>query len=75
VEEAERRVTLAALGVEKHPREALAADLGVSGWWLPGQQPADHRAGVPPAQTGAPAWWKGDEEASQSFLTAMGVRL
>jgi hypothetical protein len=28
--------------------------------------------GVP---VGAPAWWHGDVEASQSFITAMGVNL
>jgi hypothetical protein len=26
-------------------------------------------------EEGAPAWWRGDEDASASFLAAMGVNL
>lgn len=44
--------------------------LGVRNWSIPGQE-----AKRVPVEPGAPAWWAGDEEASQSFLTAMGGRL
>jgi len=71
MEEAERNVTLAALGVEKHPREQLARELGMAGWWLPGQQPREPVVREP----GVPDWWHGGAEASSSFLTAMGIKL
>lgn len=43
--------------------------LGVSGWATPG------KAISPVEDDGAPLWWTGDEDASQSFLTAQGVFL
>lgn len=52
-------------------RRALDGALGVSGWALPGHQP---HASAPP-EPGAPWWWQGAEEASQGFLSAMGVKL
>lgn len=51
-------------------RGELDAALGVAAW--PGPLPP---ARVVPVEPGAPAWWHGDEEASQSFLAAMGVHL
>jgi hypothetical protein len=52
-------------------RAELDSDLGVLEWQLSDsdvQQP--QREGVDPD---APAWWHGDEEASASFMRAMGV--
>lgn len=47
------------------------AGLGVRYWRLPGRV-----APVPAAMDeGAPYWWRGDEDASQAFLTAQGVTL
>ena len=45
-------------------------DLGVDGWDTP--LGARYRIEHEP---GAPAWWLGDEEASQSWLSAAGVDL
>jgi len=52
-------------------RAAFDSDLGMSQWLVPGRQPK------PPAprDPGAPWWWHGDEDASDSFLAAMGVTL
>lgn len=48
------------------PRGELDASLHVAAWRRPGQ----------PAQPdGVPAWWRGEEEASGSFLREMGVDL
>jgi hypothetical protein len=47
----------------------LDNQLGVSVWGLPGN--IDHQ--VPEREEGAPDWWYGDEEASQSFLQAQGL--
>lgn len=57
-------------GKGKDPRKELDTALGVSGWPVPGQVRPARKTG--PA--GAPSWWHGEEEASQSFLRAMGVR-
>ena len=65
-------MTLAALGVAEHPRDRLAAELDVAGWLLPGQPPPPP---TPAPEPGVPAWWQGDEQASASFLAAMGVQL
>jgi hypothetical protein len=50
-------------------RASIDNALGVSSWPGPVRQPR------PPAESGAPAWWAGDEDASQSFLAEMGVTL
>lgn len=52
---------------ERHRRE-LDNQLQVSAWELPGG--AYRQRSIAPS---APAWWRGDEDASQSFLHAMGV--
>lgn len=50
------------------PRRELDQTLEVQTWRVPGA------AGAPRAgRSSAPTWWRGDEEASQSFLQAMGV--
>lgn len=46
--------------------------LGVDQWEAP-MTPAYARDSQ--RDPGAPSWWVSDEEASQSFLAAMGVRL
>jgi hypothetical protein len=56
---------------DERERAQLDAALGVAGWPAPAQRPRP----VEPTEPGAPAWWQGDEEASQSFLAAVGVRL
>ncbi len=54
----------------RDPRGELDRNLEVGSWRVPGW---DGLARELP--DGAPAWWRGDEEASQSFLRAMGVQL
>lgn len=56
----------------ERPREELDDELDVASWRVPGR-----RAVVPaaPVNPDAPSWWHGDEDASQTFLAAMGVRL
>jgi hypothetical protein len=56
---------------DERERAQLDAALGVPGW--PG--PATRPRPAEPVEPGAPAWWHGEEEASQSFLAAVGVRL
>jgi hypothetical protein len=73
IEQAERLALLGALGVDKNPRDALDEPLAVKSWPLPGQRPAPVAAA--PREPGAPPWWAGEEEASESFLKAMGVKL
>lgn len=59
-------------------RDELDASLGgVEEWRVPGdsvrvKQAAQQRqrADIP---IGAPSWWRGDEEASQTFLRGMGA--
>ncbi len=51
----------------ENPRADLDAALEVSSWWAPGQR---RRADV---SEDAPTWWHGEEEATQSFLTSMGL--
>lgn len=46
--------------------------LYVREWSTPGADPTPRADDVP---DDAPFWWKGDEEASQSFLQSMGVDL
>lgn len=50
------------------PRRTLDQQLEVARWRLPGGA-YRQRSDV----SNAPAWWRGDEDASQSFLHAMGV--
>jgi hypothetical protein len=50
----------------------LHAELSVGQWRvLPEQETQEH----PMDETFTPAWWRGDEEASASFLSSMGVDL
>lgn len=62
--------------VRSETERRVEALLHVNRWPRPGaeMQPADHTA-QPEAQDDAPWWWDGDEDASQSFLTSMGVHL
>jgi hypothetical protein len=51
-------------------RAELDRQLDVAAWCVPGVRPRVVREPLPPD---APAWWHGDEDASQSFLAAAGV--
>lgn len=51
------------------PRETIDKKLSVLNWSVPG----GHYVERPKAPGGPPDWWQDDEEASQSFLEAMGV--
>lgn len=53
----------------ERPRRELDQVLEVNDWRIPGlrSRPTTRRP------EGAPYWWDGDEDASQSFLQAMGV--
>ncbi len=52
-------------------RKRFDGQLAVRAWTTPGT-----RDKTPdPRDPRAPWWWDGDEDASQSFLTAMGVNL
>lgn len=56
---------------EKNPeryRRELDQQLQVGAWGLPGG--AYRQRSIAPS---APTWWRGDEDASQTFLHAMGV--
>ena len=55
---------------EEQARTRFDADLGVSAWALPGRE---RREPEPVQDPGAPWWWTSAEEASQSWLTAMGL--
>lgn len=50
------------------PRTQLDQQLEVGSWKMPGG--AYRQRQVVPS---APGWWRGDEDASQTFLHAMGV--
>lgn len=52
-------------------RRALDGRLGVASWGVAGSLPASQ----PERDPSAPWWWQGAENASQSFLKAMGVAL
>jgi hypothetical protein len=52
-------------------RAELDSLLGVVGWAMPGRR----QITTVQRPAGAPAWWFGDEEASQSFLRSRGVKL
>jgi hypothetical protein len=57
---------------EEQARTRFDADLGTSAWALPGRE---RREMEQKPDDGAPYWWHGDEDASQSFLASMGVTL
>lgn len=44
--------------------------IGVAGWTTPGSEVTEVTR-----EEGAPWWWDGEEDASSSFLTSMGVVL
>lgn len=52
-------------------RRRIDGQLDVRTWIVPG---AEHKE-PEPRDPKAPWWWDGTEDASQSFLTAMGVNL
>lgn len=52
-------------------RKTLDDMLSVGGWTVPGREPRKVKARDPRA----PWWWTTDEDASDSFLQAMGVTL
>lgn len=54
------------------PRRQLDSVLRVSEWQVPGTGPTA-RQRIRSQSPGAPDWWYGDEDASQSFMTEMGV--
>lgn len=55
---------------EEQARATFDADLGVSAWATPGRQARD----VEPVEPGAPWWWHGAEDASQSFMAMARAR-
>lgn len=57
---------------EEQARARFDADLGVSAWAAPGHA---RKPVQPKRDDGAPWWWTGAEDASQSFLASMGVTL
>jgi hypothetical protein len=75
IEQAERRLLLAVLGVDKDPRDDLDEPLGVRSWPLPGARLQPPRPASVAREVGAPVWWAGDEDASAGFARALGVRL
>jgi hypothetical protein len=54
------------------PRRRLDSTLDVAHWSVPGRGPTA-RQRLRRENPGAPDWWYGDEDASQSFLTEMGA--
>jgi len=52
-------------------RRQFDGQLGVSSWAAPGRPMTEPE----PRDAGAPWWWQGAEEASDSFLKSMGVIL
>jgi hypothetical protein len=52
----------------------LDSDLGVAIWETPGKV-SNEETPIQRHEEEGPSWWHGDEEASQIFLGAMGVRL
>jgi hypothetical protein len=52
-------------------RKRFDGQLDVASWPLPGEPVKEST----PHEAGAPWWWQGAEEASGSFLKAMGVTL
>lgn len=56
---------------EEQVRKKFDNEMGVSGWRSPGM-PVRPEVEI---EEGAPMWWQGDEDASQSFLASQGIRL
>lgn len=54
----------------ERPKRELDKLLDVDLWQVPGARP---RRIVKVREDDAPYWWRGDEDASQSFLLSMGV--
>jgi anti-sigma factor ChrR (cupin superfamily) len=52
------------------PRTVLDQQLQTREWRAPGKRVQRKRVDTP---NDAPAWWKGDEDASQTFLHNMGI--
>lgn len=58
---------------KEHPdprQEYLDGPLRVDDWAAPGEYVKPPSEDIP---QGAPSWWRGDEDASQSFFKAMGI--
>ena len=56
--------------------EKLNRELGVNDWSTPfATSNITKPLAIDAPGLNAPAWWHGDEEASQSFLQAMGIHL
>lgn len=80
IERREQQTLLALLGAKEQPSDIIDENLNVSAWPTGGGRPrhastktaADHEdvPGLTP-----PAWWQDDQDASQTFLGAMGVGL
>jgi hypothetical protein len=51
-------------------RKKFDNELGVAGWGTPG---APMKAEFDERDPDAPSWWVDDEDASQTFLSSMGV--
>lgn len=61
-------------GAKRNYRQELDDMLRTHQWPVPRTFFGTQRH-VELARSNVPSWWRGDEEASQSFLGAMGVRL
>lgn len=53
----------------KRLRKLLDQELNVNEWRVPGTTRTRRRKEIDTA----PSWWRGDEDASQTFLHAMGI--
>lgn len=60
-------------GTDRDVRAELDDVLDVTAWQVPGTRTHTYVRAREDVPTGAPAWWHGDEEASQSFMREMGV--
>jgi hypothetical protein len=58
-------------------RGTLDKALDVASWPSPMRpaEPVDRVVKIDGEEFRAPTWWRGDEDASQSFLASMGVQL
>jgi len=66
-----QRLTVRDKETPERARKRFDGRLGVRAWTAPGTRPKP----VKPRDPRAPWWWESAEDASQSFLTAMGVTL
>jgi hypothetical protein len=66
-----QRLTIREGQTAEAARRQFDGQLGVSAWATPSQPMSEPE----PRDVGAPWWWEGAEEASDSFLTSMGVTL